>query len=360
MAKILLRDIAKKFGETIAVNNLNLEISDGEFVCLLGPSGSGKTTTLRLIAGLENPSSGEIYIGDRLVNDLSPRERDVAMVFQFPVIYPGLTVYDNMAFPLEQRGYKKKEVKDQVNKIAKRLAISNLLGEMASGLDADVRQRVALGRALVREPAALLLDEALTSLDLRTKLLMIAELKKLHEELNQTTVYVSHDQSEAMMMADRIALLESGNLQQYDMPGELYGNPKNLFVAGFIGSPPMNFIECNFDEKKGCVTALDFERYISDFREDVKEKIRSSELILGVRPEDISIHKASEKKHDLKGKVEMVQFGGDRLSLNILLDGRNINAISPRNVKVVEGEEVHLEFKRFHLFDRQTGKVISG
>lgn len=360
MARVALEKVGKSFGKTVAVNNLSLEVRDGELVCLLGPSGSGKTTTLRMIAGLEKPDEGRIYIDDRVVNDLPPPDRDIAMVFQFPVIYPGTNVRDNLEFPLRQRGYRDEDVKKRVVEIAEILKIRPILGKAASDLNISERQRVALGRALVRKPKALLLDEALTNLETGLKLMMIAELKKLHEELRQTTIYVTHDQSEAMMMADRIAVFNLGVLQQHDTPERLYSDPKNLFVAGFIGSPPMNFLECRFDEKKGILAAENFQIDVSGSKDTIQERATSPEIILGIRPEHISIHKMCREKGHMKGKVDMAEFVGDYLSLDVQLDGKTVKVLSPTSVEIELGEEMCIEFEKFHLFDKQTEEQIIG
>jgi len=356
MARVALENVVKRFGRTVAVDNLNVDIGDGELVCLLGPSGSGKTTTLRMIAGLERPDEGRIRIDERVVNDVPPRDRDIAMVFQFPVIYPGTSVRDNLEFPLKQRGYGDEEIKKRVEEIAEILKIRPVLHEAASDVNISERQRVAIGRALVRKPKALLLDEALTNLESGLKLMMIAELKRLHEELHQTMIYVTHDQSEALMMADRIAVFDLGVLQQYDTPESLYSDPKNLFVAGFIGSPPMNFLECKLDPKRGILGVQDFEIELS--RSRLEKTPSSPEVILGIRPEHISIHKMCQKKDHVKGRVDMAQFVGDHVSLDVELDGRTLKVLSPSSVEFEPGEEICMQFEEFRLFDRKSEQMI--
>lgn len=359
MARVALENVAKRFGKTVAVDNLNLEIGDGELVCLLGPSGSGKTTTLRIIAGLETPDQGRIYIGDRVVNDVPPSDRDIAMVFQFPVIYPGTTARDNLEFPLKQRGYRDEDTKKRVEEIAEILKIRPILRQPGSDLNISERQRVALGRALVRKPKALLLDEALTNLETALKLMMIAELKKLHEDLHQTTIYVTHDQSEAMMMADRIAVFNLGVLQQYDTPESLYSDPKNLFVAGFIGSPPMNFLECKFDARTSRVLGTaNLQIDVSRSRDALEQRVRGPEVILGVRPEHISVHQACDRKDHVKGTVDIAEFVGDYLSLDVQVDGKTVKVLSARAAEIEPGQQICIQFERFHLFDKQTEEMI--
>src|SRR6184192_4513501 len=240
MARVEIRGLHKEFEGTVAVENLDLEVKDKEFVVLLGPSGCGKTTTLRCIAGLETPSEGEIYIGDRLVNDLDPKQRNIAMVFQSYALYPHMTVYQNMAFPLENAKVPEREIVERVNRTARLLQIEGLLSRKPAQLSGGQRQRVALGRAIVREPTVFLMDEPLSNLDAQLRVVMRAELKKLQKDLGVTTIYVTHDQVEAMTMADRVALLNKGLLQQFDPPRIMYDRPANRFCASFIGSPAMN------------------------------------------------------------------------------------------------------------------------
>src|SRR5215210_5418756 len=243
MASVTLDHVTKRFGEVTAVNDININVNDKEFLVLVGPSGCGKSTTLRLIAGLEELSSGNIYIGDRLVNDVAPKDRDIAMVFQSYALYPHMSVYDNLAFGLKLRKTPKKEIDRRVHEAAEILGIGTLLNRKPKQLSGGQRQRVALGRAIVREPKVFLMDEPLSNLDAKLRVQTRAELIKLHRRLGITTVYVTHDQVEAMTMGDRIAVMSNGVVQQCDKPLVLYNHPVNLFVAGFIGSPAMNFFE---------------------------------------------------------------------------------------------------------------------
>src|SRR6266699_733070 len=242
LARVELRGLAKAYDDVPAVTDLSLEVNDKEFVVLLGPSGCGKTTTLRCIAGLEEPSAGEIYIGDRLVNDLDPKQRNVAMVFQSYALYPHMTVYKNIAFPLENAKVPEREIIARVNRVARLLQIEGLLDRKPSQLSGGQRQRVALGRAIVREPQVFLMDEPLSNLDAKLRVHMRAELKKLQKDLGVTTIYVTHDQVEAMTMAHRVAVMHHGMLQQFAEPRTVYDRPANMFVASFMGSPPMNFL----------------------------------------------------------------------------------------------------------------------
>src|SRR5437764_6777269 len=251
MASVEIRGLRKEFEGTVAVENLDLEVHDKEFVVLLGPSGCGKTTTLRCIAGLESPSDGEIRIGDRVVNDLEPKDRNIAMVFQSYALYPHMTVYQNLAFPLENRKMAEREIVSRVNKTARLLQIENLLGRKPAQLSGGQRQRVAVGRAIVRQPEVFLFDEPLSNLDAKLRVNMRAELIKLHDRLDATMIYVTHDQVEAMTMGDRIVVMRNGFIQQVGPPMEVYNQPQNQFVAGFIGSPPMNFLEAQLVPDNG-------------------------------------------------------------------------------------------------------------
>jgi len=282
MAKVVLKHVTKRFGRVVAVDDLSLEVRDKEFVVLLGPSGCGKSTTLRLIAGLEKPNSGEIWIGDRLVNEVDPTKRNVAMVFQSYALYPHMTVYGNIEFPLKMFGVPKEERRRKVLEVAEFLGISELLDRKPSQLSGGQQQRVALARALVREPQVFLMDEPLSNLDAKLRVKMRFELKKLQRQLGITTIYVTHDQVEAMTMADRIAVLNAGRLQQYGTPEQIFYEPANMFVAGFVGSPPMNFVE-------GSVVAG--EQVVFDagaFKLKIPKiygKLSGKSLVLGFRPQ---------------------------------------------------------------------------
>src|SRR5690554_5825222 len=243
LSQVILKGVTKRFGNVVAVDNIDLEIKDKEFIVLVGPSGCGKSTTLRMVAGLEEITEGDIYIGENIVNDVAPKDRDIAMVFQNYALYPHMDVYNNMAFGLKLRKFPKAEIDKRVNEAARVLGIENLLKRKPKELSGGQRQRVALGRAIVREPKVFLMDEPLSNLDAKLRVQMRAELAKLHDRLQTTIIYVTHDQTEAMTMGDRIVVMKDGLIQQVGAPLEIYNNPNNVFVAGFIGSPAMNFME---------------------------------------------------------------------------------------------------------------------
>jgi len=356
MASVRLVGVSKRFGKHEAVRNLTLEVPDRSFVCLLGPSGCGKTTTLRMIAGLETPDTGEIYIGENLVNKVPPYERDIAMVFQFYAIYPGMTVFDNLAFPLKQRKWPKGEIVRRVREVAEILRIDHLLEKDAMSLTVGEKQRVALGRAMVRDPKVFLLDEPLTNLDARLRAVMRIELKKLHNKIKTTTIYVTHDQLEAMTMADRIGVMESGVLQQYDTPSNLYDKPANLFVAGFIGSPTMNLLECRV--RKGERTYLDFDGFTlsSDSLDSrLKNVYDGMELVFGVRPSDIRVEEGGGGL--LNGRIEVIEPLGDKAILDISVGKTIIRVLERGKAQVNVGSSValYIESEKIHFFDKKTG-----
>ncbi|HEX2180300.1 MAG TPA: sn-glycerol-3-phosphate ABC transporter ATP-binding protein UgpC [Actinomycetota bacterium] len=287
MAQIVLENATRRFPDgTLGVDNLDLQIADGEFMVLVGPSGSGKSTALRMIAGLEEISSGEIRIGDKVVNDLPPRDRDIAMVFQNYALYPHMTVFENMAFGLKLRDVAKEEIQSRVEQAADLLDIRQYLHRKPRQLSGGQRQRVAMGRAIVREPAAFLMDEPLSNLDAKLRVQMRTEIERLHRRLNTTTVYVTHDQVEAVTMADRVAVLRGGRLQQVDTPQELYASPVNLFVAGFIGSPAMNMVIARLEADDGAVSVRFADHELTIPRAAGLEDQVGKDVVLGIRPED--------------------------------------------------------------------------
>src|SRR5438552_10079458 len=288
MARVELKGLRKEYDGAVAVEGLDLNVKDKEFVVLLGPSGCGKTTTLRCIAGLEDVDDGEIHIGDRLVNDMSPRDRNIAMVFQSYALYPHMSVYQNMAFPLENAKVAEREIVQRVNRAARLLQIESLLGRKPIQLSGGQRQRVALGRAIVREPSVFLMDEPLSNLDAQLRVHMRAELKRLQKDLGITTIYVTHDQVEAMTMADRVALMNKGVLQQYQGPRTLYDRPANRFVASFIGSPPINLVSCDLVDG-GILDAGDFRLPLPERLARPLEEASTEEVVLGIRPQDLGV-----------------------------------------------------------------------
>lgn len=363
MVSITVKDLAKKFGQVVAIDNLCLEVKDKELLVLLGPSGCGKTTALRCIAGLEKPDEGNIYIGDALVNDLPPKDRDIAMVFQSYALYPHMTVFDNLAFPLRERKFSKKEIEKKVHSTAKLLRIFHLLNRKPRHLSGGEAQRTALGRAIVREPKAFLMDEPLSNLDAKLRLYMRAELKRLQKELATTTIYVTHDQVEAMTMGKRIAVMHKGSLLQLDSPDMTYKRPKNTFVAGFVGSPPMNLIECTFMEKNGkaVLDASDFKLPITnDFTNIIKQEAQSSNLILGIRPEDVSVHKTKRSAVCFEAIVYVTEPLGSKTILDLKVGKTLIRVETRSGLKTSTNEKLHVCFNmhKIHIFDKKTSKAI--
>lgn len=341
-----------------AVENLNLTIKDGEFLAFLGPSGCGKTTILRCIAGLENPTSGQIYFDDKVVNDLPPRERNVAMVFQSYALYPHMTVRDNIAFPLIVRKIPKDEIDRRVKEVAEFLHIEKTLDRKPSEISGGERQRVALGRALIRKPTVFLMDEPLSNLDAKLRIYMRAELKALHRELGITTIYVTHDQVEAMTMSDRIALLNEGILQQVATPDELYYRPANVFTGSFIGSPPMNMMEGRLIEKDNrvYVDAVHFSLDLTEFKNLLTSHV-GSEVILGVRPEDISLYETAEEQC-IKAKVYVAEPLGGKAIVSLYIGDILFKAETAETWKPEATVWVSINKKKIHLFDKKTGTLI--
>jgi multiple sugar transport system ATP-binding protein len=363
MAKVMLDNLSKNFGEVMAVDNLSLQVNDKEFIVLLGPSGCGKTTALRCIAGLETPSRGGIYIGDQLVNEIPPRDRDIAMVFQSYALYPHMSVYDNLAFPLKMRKFSKEEINARVKKAADLLRIPHLLERKPKQLSGGEQQRVALGRAIVREPKVFLMDEPLSNLDAKLRLYMRAELKRLQKELEITTIYVTHDQAEAMTMADRIAVMNQGKLLQLATPEETYNEPSNIFVGGFIGSPPMNFIDCSFSEKDGKafldagLLTLD----VSEYASKIKKKNTVGSLVLGIRPEDVLLQEKDPLSGDaVEAEIYVVEPLGAQIIVDLKLENNRVKAISPEGMALNVGERVWLTFRKneLHIFDKKTENAL--
>ncbi len=368
MASISLRHIYKIYpGDVTAVKDFNLEIADKEFIILVGPSGCGKSTTLRMIAGLEEISKGELYIGDRLVNDVAPKDRDIAMVFQNYALYPHMTVYKNMAFGLELRKVDKAEIDKRVREAARVLDIEHLLDRKPKALSGGQRQRVALGRAMVRNPAVFLLDEPLSNLDAKLRTSMRTEIIKLHQKLATTFIYVTHDQTEAMTMGDRIVVMKDGIVQQVDTPQNLYDFPINMFVAGFIGSPQMNFLDATLNkDAKGYYLELSGDKILLPAEKTADGKLDAyvgKKIKAGIRPEDIKddpefIAKHSECK--LETTVEVSELMGSEIYLYLVYKGNKMTARVAPTSKAKNGSTVTVAFDphKIHLFDPETELAI--
>jgi multiple sugar transport system ATP-binding protein len=363
MASVTLDHVWKRYGDVVAVNDISLEAKDQEFLVLVGPSGCGKTTTLRMVAGLDDVSQGTVSIGDRVVNELSPKNRDIAMVFQSYALYPHMNVFDNMAFALKLHKVPKTEIKERVQRAADILGIGNLLDRKPRQLSGGQRQRVALGRAIVRQPAVFLMDEPLSNLDAKLRVQMRAELGKLHQQLKTTVIYVTHDQTEAMTMGDRIAIMNDGLLQQVDTPQMLYDFPTNIFVAGFIGSPAMNMLHGELQNSDGAPSVRGHGWTVplpAPLRE-APNKAADSHVVLGVRPEHLSPNGAtSEGEGTLPAKVEVVEHLGNELLLYLSVDSANIMARVPPETNVEPGQSMNLKLDstNLHLFDEKTGDAL--
>ncbi len=364
MATVTFENVNKIYGDFQAVKDLNLEIGDGEFMVLVGPSGCGKTTSLRMIAGLEEISAGTLKIGDRVVNDVPPKDRDIAMVFQSYALYPHMSVRDNLAFGLKLRKVPKAEIERRVNEAAETIQLQKLLDRKPKELSGGQRQRVALGRAIVREPAVFLMDEPLSNLDAKLRVQTRAEIARLHQRLKTTVVYVTHDQVEAMTMGSRIAVMDAGLLQQVGTPQALYDTPINRFVAGFIGSPSMNFVEVHA-EGSGSEARLvgpgDWSIPLPNkYREAAVPKAGKT-LVAGFRPEHLDIGEASEGVGVFRAKADVVEYLGNEELLHVTAADRDIVAIvgSEHRVKTDDIVNLTVPLDKLHLFDGETGLTLA-
>jgi len=361
LAKVVIKNLTKRFGKVEAIKDVSLEADDKEFLVLLGPSGCGKTTLLRCIAGLETPDEGQIYIDDTLVNDLPPKKRDVAMVFQSYALYPQMTAFDNIAFPLKIKQVPKAEVEQRVKEAAEMLRIGDLLDRKPRQLSGGQAQRVALGRAVVRKPKVFLMDEPLSNLDAKLRVYMRAELKELQKELGITTIYVTHDQVEAMSMADRVALLCQGILQQVDTPEDLYAHPTNMFVAGFVGNPPMNLADCKLlkeDDSLFLTVAKSKIKLAESWKEALADRESDEELVLGVRPEDIEVC-MEPKENAISGEMLTVEPLGSEIIVNAKVDDSIFRMREPPEFKVSKGLVwMCFSASKMHVFDKKTGLRI--
>jgi multiple sugar transport system ATP-binding protein len=357
MATVTFDRVWKRFGDFAAVKDLSLEIADGEFMVLVGPSGCGKTTSLRMIAGLEEVSDGALKIGDRVVNDVAPKDRDIAMVFQSYALYPHMSIYDNMAFGLKLRKIPKAKIDERVKEAARILNLENLQKKPRE-LSGGQRQRVALGRAIVREPAVFLMDEPLSNLDAKLRVQTRAEIARLHQRLGTTTVYVTHDQVEAMTMGTRIAVMDKGELQQVGPPQELYDNPKKLFVAGFIGSPAMNFVNVKRDgdqvQGEGITLPIPT-RYRGGLD-------GSTDLIAGFRPEHLELGEFPNSA-TIRANADVVEFLGDEELLHVTVQGHEGDVVavvsSEHRVKPGDVVDLKLPLEKLHLFDAASGDAVA-
>ncbi len=365
MASVTYQNVIKKFGDLEIIKSLNIEVEDKEFLVLVGPSGCGKTTALRLLAGLEEITDGQIMIGDRVVNDVAPKDRDIAMVFQSYALYPHLSVYDNMAFGLKLRKTPKEEIKRRVDEAAEVLGITDLLLRKPRQLSGGQRQRVAVGRAIVREPKVFLFDEPLSNLDAKLRVQMRAEISKLHQRLQTTFIYVTHDQTEAMTMATRIAVINKGILQQLDTPQKLYDFPANLFVAGFIGSPAMNFFPAKLtrDGEKMIVDTGDFKVQIPDQHAKPYREMSGRDVIFGIRPENI--HDPEFAPNNIHGEkvnatVDVTELMGNETLLYLVSRKHTfVGRVDPRSkLRVGSSTQVIFDMDKFHIFDAATEQAV--
>lgn len=367
MAEVILKNISKVYeGENLAVKDFNLEVKDKEFVILVGPSGCGKSTTLRMIAGLEDITEGEIFIDGKLVNNVSPKDRDIAMVFQNYALYPHMTVYENMSFGLKLRKFNKEEIKDRVTTAAKILGIEDLLERKPKALSGGQRQRVAVGRAIVRKPKVFLFDEPLSNLDAKLRVQMRTEISRIHRQLGATMIYVTHDQTEAMTMGTRIVVMKDGLIKQIDSPLNLYNFPTNKFVGGFIGSPSMNFIEGRLVESDGV--------YFTDNAEHFKIKLNQKnyshlsnytdkKIIMGIRPENIKDNDFGQNGslEKINVKLDVVEPMGNEIFLYFNIADSQIVARIPAHEKPEPGTNMSLFFntEKLHFFDAESENVIT-
>ncbi len=365
MATVSFKQVCKRYpkSDTLVVNNLDLEIADNEFLVLVGPSGCGKSTTLRMIAGLEDVTSGDVYIGDAKVTDLQPRERDISMVFQNYALYPHLDVRGNLAFGLKMQKKPKEEVETKVNEISDMLELTELINRKPSEMSGGQRQRVAMGRAIVRDTKVMLMDEPLSNLDAKLRVQMRSEILKLHKRIQRTVVYVTHDQVEAMTMGDRIAVMHDGIMQQIDKPSVVYNNPANMFVAGFMGSPPMNFMKCTIEKQGEELVAKthDFSIALPAALAEKAAAYVGKKLILGARPE----HVACEEEGKLPGNTfdavaDVIEVLGSEELINITVNSEDFTVRTKKNARLKEGNTLsfRLNPNKLCLFDPETEKNI--
>jgi multiple sugar transport system ATP-binding protein len=364
MANIEIDNVSKRYGNTQAVNGVSLKVTSGTFTVILGPSGSGKTTLLRCVAGFETPDSGTISIDGTPVTNLPPRDRDLAMVFQSYALFPLMTIHDNIGFPLKVRNAPKAEIDTRVKEVADLLVIKHLLEKKPNQLSGGEQQRAALGRAIVRQPNALLMDEPLTSLDAPLRAQMRTELKRIRRETKMTAIYVTHDQAEAMALADMIAIMSEGKLMQYGPPLDVYAKPNNSFVAGFVGNPPTNILNAQFSvDGGGGILKVDQARIHIDssIAKMIMEKVGDgAEVLVGVRPEDVKVFNSKKSESDLEIVVESMEPLGSSIVVSSLVDGKNFRLVLPPENAVAPGSHLWLEWEasKIHVFDKSGGLIL--
>jgi multiple sugar transport system ATP-binding protein len=363
MAQVTLKKVVKKFDQTEAVRGIDLDIADQEFVVLVGPSGCGKSTTLRMIAGLEETTAGEIMIAGQIVNDLPPKDRDIAMVFQNYALYPHMTVFENMSFGLRLKKFPKAEIKQRVERAARILDITELLERRPRQLSGGQRQRVAMGRAIVRDPKVFLFDEPLSNLDAKLRVQMRTEIKKVHQQVRTTTVYVTHDQVEAMTLADRVVVMNGGRIEQIGTPQELYHLPRTRFVAGFIGSPAMNFIPCRLIEAAGALAVQLCEGLTLPVPAERNAAYRpyvGRPLVLGIRPEHVTETRAYATGAEFVMPVEVVEPMGMETMVYVMIEGNELCARVAPEAALPPGEPMHFlaDMRHMHLIEPQSERVI--
>jgi multiple sugar transport system ATP-binding protein len=361
MATVTFDHVYKRYSpDVVAVNDLNIEIADGEFLVLVGPSGCGKTTALRCVAGLETISEGNLRIGDRVVNDVAPKDRDIAMVFQSYALYPHMSVYDNLAFGLKLRKTPKADIERRVKEAAGILGLDRFLDRKPKALSGGQRQRVALGRAIVREPSVFLMDEPLSNLDAKLRVQTRAEIARLHQRLGTTTVYVTHDQVEAMTMGDRIAVMKDGLLQQVGTPQELYDGPHTVFVAGFIGSPAMNFATVKAAEGEALMLGNAKLVLSGKAAAAVAARPPGADLLIGFRPEHLDVTDGRGEVVKIPASVDVVEYLGNEELIHAQAEGNEIVALIPsdRNVKSGQQIELSVPIDKLHVFDPETEQSL--
>lgn len=365
MAEVILKNVTKVYNnEVTAVKDATFKIEDKEFVVLVGPSGCGKSTTLRMIAGLEEITDGELIIDEKVVNNVPPKDRDIAMVFQNYALYPHMTVYENMAFGLKLRKFKKNEIEERVNYAAEILGLKDLLKRKPKELSGGQRQRVALGRAIVRKPKVFLFDEPLSNLDAKLRVQTRTEISKLHSKLGVTMIYVTHDQTEAMTMGDKIVIMKDGIINQIDSPLNLYNNPVNKFVAGFIGSPSMNFIKGKLEKNVELNFVSDDGQLKFSLTERQEAQLRNYEgrsITLGIRPEDIAIQDNDDKfLHSINVKLDVVEPMGNEIFIYFMVSGEQLIARLPSTSNIKKNQElrIYLNINRIHFFDYESEESL--